>query len=101
MKRLSNRQKKVMAIIGANGPMTVSRLIPLIHKDLYFNTISTVVRDLNRIGFLYHNNEFRLFMYYTKILKDEYINPVTSKCTQKCASVYGMTHYLCNWKNID
>lgn len=67
MKRLSNRQEQVMAIIWEHGPMTVSRLIPLIDDHLHFNTISTVVRELDRIGFLSHNSEFRPFLYYPKI----------------------------------
>ncbi|MBO4995009.1 MAG: BlaI/MecI/CopY family transcriptional regulator [Muribaculaceae bacterium] len=74
MKRLSNRQEQVMAIIWEHGPMTVSRLIPLIDDHLHFNTISTVVRELDRIGFLSHNSEFRPFLYYPKITKNEYIS---------------------------
>lgn len=41
-----------MAIIWEHGSMTVSRMIPLIDGHLHFNTISTVVRELDRIGFL-------------------------------------------------
>lgn len=73
MKRLSNRQEQVMAIIWEHGPMTVSRLIPLIDGHLHFNTISTVVRELDRIGFLSHDNEFRPFLYYPTVTKETYI----------------------------
>ncbi len=38
MKRLSNRQEQVMAMIWEHGPMTVSRLIPLINEHLHFIT---------------------------------------------------------------
>lgn len=73
MKRLSNRQEQVMALIWEHGPLTVSRLIPLIDGHLHFNTISTVVRELDRIGFLSHDNESRPFMYYPNITKEDYI----------------------------
>ena len=63
-----------MAIIWEHGSMTVSRLIPLIDGHLHFNTISTVVRELDRIGFLSHDNEFRPFLYYPNVKKDDYIN---------------------------
>ena len=36
-----------MALIWEHGLMTVSRLIPLIDGHLHFNTISTVVRELD------------------------------------------------------
>lgn len=73
MKRLSNRQEQVMALIWEHGPLTVSRLILLIGEHLHFNTISTVVRELDRIGFLGHDNESRPFLYYPNITKDGYI----------------------------
>lgn len=73
MKRLSNRQEQVMALIWENCPITVSRLIPLIDGHLHFNTISTVVRELDRIGILSHDNESRPFMYYPNITKEDYI----------------------------
>lgn len=83
MKRLSNRQEQVMAIIWEHGPMTVSRLIPLIDEHLHFNTISTVVRELDRIGFLSHKSEFRPFLYYPKVTKDEYISGLISSISTR------------------
>lgn len=77
MKRLSNRQEQVMALIWGHGPMTVKSLIPLIDVHLHFNTISTVVRELERIGFLTHDNEFRPFLYYPKITKEDYNKELT------------------------
>ena len=73
MKRLSNRQEQVMSLIWEYGSMTVSRLIPLIDENLHFNTISTVVRELDRIGFLSHESEFRPFLYYPQVSKEDYI----------------------------
>ena len=62
-----------MALIWEHGPMTVSRLIPLVDGRLHFNTISTVVRELDRRGFLGHDSEYRPFLYYPIITKEEYI----------------------------
>lgn len=72
-----------MAIIWEHGPLTVSRLIPLIDEHLHFNTISTVVRELDRIGFLYHDSEFRPFMYYAKISKDGYITELIESIIER------------------
>ena len=62
-----------MSLIWEYGSMTVSRLIPLIDENLHFNTISTVVRELDRIGFLSHESEFRPFLYYPQVSKEDYI----------------------------
>ncbi len=83
MKRLSNRQEQVMALIWEHGPMTVSRLIPLIDGNLHFNTISTVVRELDRIGFLCHDNGFRPFLYYPKVMKDDYIKELVDSISNR------------------
>lgn len=73
MKRLSNRQEQVMALIWEHGPMTVSGLIPLIDEHLHFNTISTVVRELERMGYISHNGGVRPYQYYSKTNREEYI----------------------------
>lgn len=83
MKRLSNRQEQVMAFIWLYGPMTVSRLIPLIDGHLHFNTISTVVRELDRIGFLCHDNESRPFLYYPNVKKDDYIKELVDSISNR------------------
>ncbi len=83
MKRLSNRQEQVMALIWEHGLMTVSRLIPLIDGHLHFNTISTVVRELDRIGFLGHDNGFRPFLYYPKVMKDDYIKELVDSISNR------------------
>lgn len=72
-----------MALIWEHGPMTVSSLIPLIDEHLHFNTISTVVRELDRIGFLCHDNEFRPFLYYPNVKKDDYIKELVDSISDR------------------
>lgn len=83
MKRLSNRQEQVMALIWEHGPLTVSRLISLIGEHLHFNTISTVVRELDRIGFLNHDNKRRPFEYYPKVKKEDYLNELVDSISNR------------------
>lgn len=73
MKRLSNRQEEVMSIIWEHGPLTVNKIIPLIDNNLHYNTISTVVRELERIGYLSHKDEFRPYLYYSVKSKEDYL----------------------------
>lgn len=72
-----------MALILEHGPMTVSRLIPLIDGHLHFNTISTVVRELDRFGFLSHDNEFRPFLYYSTVTKETYIKELIDSISDR------------------
>ena len=73
MKRLSNRQEQVMAILWKYGPMTISKIVPIIDSNLHYNTISTVVRELDKLGYITHNEEFRPYLYYPIISKDDYL----------------------------
>lgn len=73
MKRLSYRQEQIMAIIWENGPMTVSQINLRIGENLHFNTVSTVVRELERLGYLANIHEFRPYLYAAKIHKNDYL----------------------------
>ena len=63
-----------MSIIWEHGPMTVAKIIPFIDPNLHYNTISTVVRELDKLGYLSHKKEFRPYLYFPQISKDEYLN---------------------------
>lgn len=73
MKRLSYRQEQIMAIIWENGPMTVSQINLRIGENLHFNTVSTVVRELERLGYLANIHEYRPYLYAAKIHKNDYL----------------------------
>ncbi len=73
MKRLSYRQEQIMAIIRENGPMTVSQINLKIGENLHFNTVSTVVRELERLGYLGNIHEYRPYLYAAKIHKNDYL----------------------------
>ena len=73
MKRLSYRQEQIIAIIWENGPMTVSQINLKIGENLHFNTVSTVVRELERLGYLANIHEYRPYLYAAKIHKNDYL----------------------------
>lgn len=73
MKRLSYRQEQIMAIIWENGPMTVSQINLKIGENLHFNTVSTFVRELERLGYLANIHEYRPYLYAAKIHKNDYL----------------------------
>lgn len=73
MKRLSYRQEQIMAIIWENGPMTVNQINVKIGENLHSNTVSTVVRELERLGYLANVHEYRPYLYASKIKKSDYL----------------------------
>ncbi len=73
MKRLSYRQEQIMALLWENGPMTVNQIKLKIGENLHVNTVSTVVRELERLGFLANIHEYRPFLYDAKIQKNDYL----------------------------
>lgn len=74
MKRLSKRQEEVLAILWEHGPLPVSKIVPLIDKNLHFNTISTVIRGLEKSGLIKHIYNIKPYSYYAIIKKEPYIN---------------------------
>ena len=73
MKKLTNKEKEIMDLYWQNGPMFVKELLELYDDPKpHFNTLSTIVRILEREGFLGHKQFGNTFQYYPLITEDEY-----------------------------
>jgi len=73
MKRLTNKEKEIMDLYWQYGPMFVRELQE--HYDEprpHFNTLSTMVRILEKNGFLDHRQFGNSFQYYPLISEKEY-----------------------------
>ncbi|MDE6637616.1 MAG: BlaI/MecI/CopY family transcriptional regulator [Muribaculaceae bacterium] len=73
MKRLSYRQEQIMATIWGNGPMTVNQINVKIGENLHFNTVSTVVRELERLGYVVNSHEYKPYLYASQIDKSDHL----------------------------
>lgn len=73
MKRLTKAEEEVMQKIWEHGPCTVSELISNmpIPKPPH-STISSIVRILERKGFVNHNTYGRTHEYYSMVEKESY-----------------------------
>ena len=73
MKRLTKAEEEVMQKIWEYGPTTVSNLIAkMAEPHPPHSTISSIVRILERKGFVDHNTYGRTHEYYSIIEKDSY-----------------------------
>ena len=73
MNRLTKAEEEVMQKIWEYGPTTVSNLIAkMAEPHPPHSTISSIVRILERKGFVDHNTYGRTHEYYSIIEKDSY-----------------------------
>lgn len=73
MKRLTNKEKEIMDLYWQHGPMFVRELQEHYQEPRpHFNTLSTMVRILERNGFLDHRQFGNSFQYYPLVTEKEY-----------------------------
>lgn len=73
MKRLTNKEKEIMDLYWQHGPMFVRELQEHYQEPRpHFNTLSTMVRILERNGFLNHRQFGNSFQYYPLVTEKEY-----------------------------
>lgn len=73
MKRLTKAEEELMQGIWEHGPCTVSQLIEKLgKKNAPHSTISSIVRILEKKGFVDHNTYGRTYAYYAIVDKKEY-----------------------------
>jgi len=73
MKELTNKEKEIMDLYWKHGPMFVKELLE--HYDEprpHFNTLSTLVRILEKNGFLDHKQFGNTYQYFPVISEKDY-----------------------------
>ena len=73
MKKLTNKEKEIMDLYWQHGPMFVKELLEFYDEPRpHFNTLSTMVRILEKEGFLDHKQFGNTYQYYPLISEAEY-----------------------------
>ena len=73
MKNLTNREEEIMDIFWEKGSMFVNDLIRQLPKQkTHYNTISTIVRGLEKKGFLDHQQFGNTYRYFAIISRGEF-----------------------------
>ena len=73
MKKLTNKEKEIMDLYWAHGPMFVKELLEYYEEPRpHFNTLSTMVRILEKEGFLDHKQFGNSYQYFPLITEAEY-----------------------------
>ncbi len=73
MKRLTNKEKEIMDLYWKHGPMFVKELLDYYDEPKpHFNTLSTMVRILEKNGFLDHKQFGNTYQYFPVVSEKEY-----------------------------
>ncbi len=73
MKKLTNKEKEIMDLYWKNGPMFVRELLEHYAEPRpHFNTLSTMVRILEKNGFLDHKQYGNTYQYFPIVSEKEY-----------------------------
>jgi len=73
MKRLTNKEKEIMDLYWQHGPMFVKELLDYYDEPKpHFNTLSTMVRILEKNGFLDHKQFGNTYQYFPTVSEKEY-----------------------------
>jgi predicted transcriptional regulator len=73
MKKLTNKEKEIMELYWQHGPMFVRELQEHYAEPRpHFNTLSTLVRILEKHGFLAHRQIGNSYQYYPLVTEKEY-----------------------------
>jgi len=71
--RLTNREEEVMEYLWDNGPSFVKDIISSFEgQKPHYNTISTIVRNLEQKGLVSHEDFGTTYRYFAAITKTEY-----------------------------
>ena len=100
MKKLARREEEIMEFLWENGPMFVREIVALYDEPRpHFNTMSTVVRNLETLGYVGHNAYGNTYQYYAAVSRDEYrkmtLRGVVSKYFDN-SYLYGRVFSVCS-----
>jgi len=73
MKKLTNKEREVMELYWLHGPMFVRELLEHYEEPRpHVNTLSTIVRRLEREGYLGHKQYGSTYQYHALISEQDY-----------------------------
>lgn len=73
MKKLTNKEREIMECFWAKGPMFIREMLEGYEDPKpHFNTLSTLVRILEKKGFVGHRQYGNTYQYYPLFSEQEY-----------------------------
>ena len=83
MERLTNKEEEVMQALWALEKAFVKEIIERLDGENHYNTISTIVRNLEEKGFVSYNAFGKTHQYYPVVSKEDYAKKFMNIASQR------------------
>lgn len=84
MDKLTNKEEEIMRILWKLKKAFVKDIIAAMpNEDLHYNTVSTIVRNLEEKGFVAHHAYGKTHQYFPKVSKEEYREQFMNLATKR------------------
>ncbi|WP_029038820.1 BlaI/MecI/CopY family transcriptional regulator [Salinimicrobium xinjiangense] len=84
MEKLTNKEEEIMRVLWKlNKAFVKDILADLPNEGLHYNTVSTIVRNLEEKNYVSHNAFGKTHQYYPLITKEEYRKQFMNMATKK------------------
>lgn len=83
MEKLTAKEEEIMRILWKLEKAFVKEIIPHLEEEAHYNTISTMVRNLEEKGFVAYNAFGKTHQYYPIIAQEDYSSSIVSTTTQR------------------
>lgn len=84
MEKLTNKEEEIMRVLWKLEKAFVKEILAALpQENLHYNTISTIVRNLEEKGFVSHNAYGKTHQYFPVISKEEYRKQFMNLATKR------------------
>lgn len=92
MEQLTNKEEEVMQALWSLEKAFVKEVVAFLHNDNHYNTVSTIVRNLEDKGFVSHTAYGKTHQYFPVVSKEEY--------TKRFMNIAMKRYFNDSYKNI-
>jgi len=83
MERLTNKEEEIMQVLWQLEKGFVKEVVEQLSGDNHYNTISTIVRNLEEKGFVSHQAFGKTHQYFPLVTKEAYANKFMNLASQR------------------
>ena len=83
MERLTNKEEEIMQVLWQLEKGFVKEVVEQLSVDKHYNTVSTIVRNLEEKGFVAHQAFGKTHQYFPIVTKEAYANKFMNLASQR------------------
>jgi len=83
MEQLTNKEEEIMQALWTLNKAFVKEVVALLPEDNHYNTVSTIIRNLEEKGFVSHEAFGKTHQYFPLVTKEAYTKKFMNLAMQK------------------